>query len=385
MGVQKLDFESVKKLAEDGLNYAESAKILGVNRSTVRKFAEKNSIIFSGKRGSYFDNPSFISDVITMYDSGMMGDDIADFFSVNRKTVFEILRQNHKLRSISENYFVKGRTIKSNAFSDTANDRLAAYFYGWLLTDGCLSDKGVVQIALQSRDIKILEGMKDFLNCSTNISNGFKLNTNTGKRHESSRLSFSDPQISLDLKSLGMEPRKSCKEKLPTFDWKNGKTAKDFWQGVIEGDGCIASYDRIGIVNLVGSEELLSGFKEYCESVVGVKGNPAIHSRGDTTEDFRTLTYSGTDAALICNHLYTDTVFRLDRKYEKAMSVIKKNQERQSSKTKFITYKKSTSKYEVRTPSINGKVRFLAAFDTLKEAEDNRDEFLELYLQMMET
>lgn len=385
MGVQKLDIDSVKNLAVRGVNYAQAAKELSVSRSTVRRFAEKHNIVFSGKRGRYFDDPSFISEVIRMYDSGMMGDDIADFLSVNRKTVFSILRENHKLRSISENYTVKGRTIKSNSFSDAGNDRLAAYFYGWLLTDGCMSDNGRVEISLQYADREVIERLKEFLNCSVNISDTSSINTNTGKRHKVSRFSFSDPQIISDLKSLGMTPRKSCKEKLPSFDWKNGKTAKDFWQGVIEGDGCIACYKNKGIVGLVGSEELLSGFKEYCKDVVGVRGDPSIHSNPNTSADFRSITYSGKDAALICKHLYSDIVSKLQRKYDKAMIVIENHEKLQATKTKFITYKESSSKYEVRTPSINGKVRFLASFDTLKEAEDNRDEFLELYRQMLET
>lgn len=379
MKVIKLLLEDIIKCADQGLNYSATSKLLGVNRSSVRKFAIKHGVVFGGIRGEYFKDKDFITKVIGMYDSGLMGRQIATELGVCAGTIFEIIKSNHTPRTITENYNIKGRTIRSDAFSFTATERLAAYFYGWLVTDGCISDKGSIEIGLQEQDKYLLEKFKEFLNCSTNISTSKSTLKTTNKTYYSAKLTFRDEQIYNDLLSLGIEPRKSCKEKLPTFDWKYGPTAKDFWQGVIEGDGSICDYDKYGLVALVGSEELLLGFREYCEDVIGVKQGIRIFSSKGCREDFKTIRYNNKDALLIAKHLYTDTVFRLERKYVRALSLIKKETIRMNRPNKFIYFSKRYNKYDVRSPSIKGKSLHLGSFNTVEEAIKHRDEFLELY------
>lgn len=378
MSASKIELNDVISCAEQGFNYAKTADFLGVNKSSVVRFAEKHNIVFKGKRGRFSDDPNFISKVIKMYDDGLMGDDIAEELCINRKTVFSILGENHRLRTTTENYNIKGRTIRSSAFSDAGNDRLAAYFYGWLVTDGCLLDNGSVELSLQSDDREVLIRLKEFLDCSANICDK-TITKDNGKFYKSSRLAFRDNQIVKDLKVLGMEPRKSCKEKLPTFDWKYGKTAKDFWQGVIEGDGCIADYDKCGLVNLVGSQELLEGFREFCEDVIGTKKNVAISKVKTCRDEFRSIRYNNNDARLICEYLYTDTVFKLDRKYLKALSVISKETVRISKRKNYIYLIKKSGKYEARCPIKNGKMVQIGTFNTIEEALLHRDDFTELY------
>jgi len=166
MKVIKLLLEDIIKCADQGLNYSATSKLLGVNRSSVRKFAIKHGVVFSGIRGEYFKDKNFITKVIGMYDSGLMGRQIATELGVCAGTIFEIIKSNHTPRTITENYNIKGRTIRSDVFSFTATERLAAYFYGWLVTDGCMSDKGNIEIGLQEQDKYLLEKFKEFLNCS---------------------------------------------------------------------------------------------------------------------------------------------------------------------------------------------------------------------------
>lgn len=380
MGLNKIEIEDIIRCANQGLSYAETSKLLNVNRSSVRKFAIKHGIVFEGLRGRYFEDKDFIAKVIEMYDSGMMGRQISAKLAVCAGTVFDIIKLNHTPRTITENYNIKGRTIRSDAFSFVDSERLSAYFYGWLVTDGCISDNGSIEIGLQEQDRYLLEKFKEFLNCSTNISASKSTLKTTNKTYYSAKLSFRDKQIHKDLFDLGLRPRKSCKEKLPTFDWKYGPTAKDFWQGVIEGDGSICDFDYGGLVTLVGSEELLCGFREYCEDIIGVKSGARVFSSKSCREDFKTIRYNNKDALLISKHLYTDTVFKLERKYAKAVSLIGKETariERKSSRLSYIS--KKYNKYEARTPSINGKNLYLGTFKTIEEAVNHRDEFIELY------
>ena len=378
MGVSKIELNDVIYYSNQGLNYAKTAELLGVNKSSVKRFAEKHGIVFKGKRGRFTNDPVFISEVISLYNKGLMGDDIAEKLDVNRKTVFSILKDNHKIRTTTENYNIKGRTIRSDAFSDAGNDRLAAYFYGWLVTDGCLLDKGSVELTLQSDDKEILVKFKEFLNCSVNIWDTGSTGKN-GKSYKASRFSFRDSKIIEDLKCLGMEPRKSCNEKLPTFDWKYGKTAKDFWQGVIEGDGCIGDYDKAGLVNLVGSQELLEGFREFCEDVIGTKKNVSISKVKTCRDEFRSIRYNNNDAKLICEHLYSDTVFRLERKYVKALSLIEKEISRKSKRKNGIYFIQKTGRYEARFSIGNGKTLHIGTFNSHELATEHRDDFVALY------
>lgn len=275
--------------------------------------------------------------------------------------------------------------MNDNAFYDFENDRLAAYFYGWILTDGCLSDKGNISLALQSNDEYIVNRLLEYVG-SNRKANEHKI-VRGDKVCLSSRGSFCDKIIIERLVAQGLSPRKSGKETLPNFNWLDGKTSKDFWQGCLEGDGWVFVKGKQRQIGLLGSEELLTGFIKFCEDICGViKGKKP--KKLYNTDKIKQVSYNNNDAVLIAKTIWTDTVMRLDRKCELSKELILSETLRQERfHTKYISETNGRFSVSVllKHRFSNGKSKpvYLKSFNSLKEAQDTRDEFLELYARMI--
>ena len=110
-------------------------------------------------------------------------------------------------------------------------------------------------------------------------------------------------------------------------DWLDGENAHHFWRACVEGDGYISRLqgkNKIAVkISLVGSSELLTGFREYSEKHCGVKPGKMLRSRNYGDPNFRLLDYSCHDAYLICKKLYENSVeLFLPRKKERADAIV---------------------------------------------------------------
>lgn len=373
----------ITQMASDGFNYADVANELGVNKSSVRRYAISNNINFIGLRFNSEVDTDVCAKVIQMYKDGFTGDQITAVCSLNRKTVYSILNKENLINKQRYNY--KRGKINDNAFSDFENDRLAAYFYGWIVTDGCLSDEGNISLALQSCDGYIVNKLLEYVGSNRkasdrNIVRGDKVYT-------ASRGSFCDKIIIKRLVDQGLSPRKSGKEVLPKFNWLNGKTSKDFWQGCLEGDGWVFVNEKQRQIGLLGSDELLLGFIKFCEDVCGVKKGKTPN-RLYNTDKIKQVSYNNNDAMLIAKTVWNDTAFRLERKYALSQLLISSETKRQERfSTKYICEKngKFLVSVLVKHKFSLGKSKpiFLKTVHSLSEAQELRDEFLDLYEQML--
>lgn len=75
----------IVQMAGDGFNYADVAKELNVNKSSVRRYSISNNINFTGLRLNLKNDLDVVGKVIKMYKDGFTGDQIATTCSLNRK------------------------------------------------------------------------------------------------------------------------------------------------------------------------------------------------------------------------------------------------------------------------------------------------------------
>jgi len=366
----------IREQAAKGVNTRQIALSLGLERGSVRYYVKVNNIEIVNGKETVVSDKQLLASIVTQYESGAPAWKVAEQLGVNIKSVYKVLKANGtKLRDNYEMWEVNGRTISKTAFSDFDNDRLAAYFYGWLVTDGCIHEsKHAVSIGLKASDGYMVEAFKNYVgsSCKTHLVEHKKL------KKFVVQFSVSDKRIADCLRAQGMEARKSCKEKLPKFDWLYGKTAKDFWQGAIEGDGYIRC-GRSNELNLLGSDELLDGFRQFCEKVVGVETKREIKATKHSPS-LKSISYLSNDAAKIAKYLWTDTVQRLERKYEIAVAL----QERMkvlNSKVHSYVCRTQHGTYSAM-PRVGGKIVSLGTFKTKELAEAHRDEFLDLYNEL---
>lgn len=306
--MKNFDLEKAKELRALGYKAKDIAEVLNCKPATVTYAFKKAGLVFRTKYISVTDAQA--EEIVSLYSKGMSCTEISKSFPCNHDTILRIVRDaGVEIKKSTELYSYRGIEIDTTAFSDVQSEP-AAYFYGWLLTDGNLS-KARISIELAQRDIELLENMKDYLKSSNVIFKRSRTDKRTGNTYHQCSFGFSNAVILERLKALGMEPKKSVKEKVPV----ELKDNKHFWRGAIEGDGSI---NKKGTVNLVGGLDMCNAFAEYCKRTLKVNCNIRIEDRGNLFA----VNVSGKGVAKeVLDHLYGDAELKLSRKYNKYLEL----------------------------------------------------------------
>lgn len=282
----------------------EVAEILGINprtlydklknygfsiykeRSEKLSLCQENQIVHL-----YCEQGQTINDII-----GIMGVTIHDIRKTLKK--FDVPFKTLK--------FYRERSINKSAFSDPSEEA-CAYYYGWIVSDGCLSGKGEVTLGVNTKDIEILENLKDYVGGNRKVySTVTTPDKRTGTAYETSSFSFQDDDLTERLIDFGLEPRKSTKETCPAVF----KFNRHFWRGMVEGDGSISK--TTNEFTLVGSEAIIKDFANYCYSLFP-ECKPKFYIKGKLhVLSLCSKVYS----KQILDELYRDCNYRLSRKYK---------------------------------------------------------------------
>lgn len=289
-------------LYEQGNLKKDVAKILGINPKTLyHKLKHFGFSIYKERSTGLCDVDEQL--VLSLHHKG---DTIK---SICHQTGFTI----QDVRKVFKKFSVEPRSMKfyreqytnKEAFTDTSEEDFP-YFYGWLLSDGCYS-KGRITLALHTKDVEVLENLKNYVGTRNSIYVGnSKVDVRTGKSYPKCSFTFQDDDINTRLELLGMEERKSTREKCP----KVFKYNRHFWRGMIEGDGCISK--TTNEISLVGSEEVVRGFGEYC-NLLFPECKPKFYVKG-TIHVFSLC--SKLYSKQILDELYRDCKYKLSRKHE---------------------------------------------------------------------
>lgn len=191
----------------------------------------------------------------------------------------------------------------------------SAYWVGFLMADGCIlksSGKNAkLKVALQTKDKVHLTKMLKFLESDSPI---FSYTENSVECYV-----FSE-RLCNRLAELGVVPRKSLiAEAMPEL-----VLDKDFWRGIIDGDGHIGlqsngSFKKQPSVELACSHNITRQFKEFVQHHV-----PAFKKKIYDRGNYSALKVVGSKQAVtILNVLYGDNpTYYLDRKMEKALQFV---------------------------------------------------------------
>lgn len=200
--------------------------------------------------------------------------------------------------------------INEDVFKEV--NEASAYWIGFLMADGCVTQTGTVKIALNSKDRNHLEKFKNFLQSEHPIKQitvtPFKDKTRV---FEHSSFSANSKKIVKDLNSFGVVPAKSLTAKAIKLEMD-----RHFWRGVIDGDGSVLISKRGDVsISLIGSHEIVSQFARFTKTI--------IHSKAKINTRFNNayITFSSRNAYKIISYLYKDCSVYLDRKFQKYLEV----------------------------------------------------------------
>lgn len=259
--------------------------------------------------------PEHVPVLIQRYEKGESTEKIATDFPFGKDVVLKVLRDfDVHIKTRKENRFSMGFTINEDAFYDV-NEPECAYFYGWILTDGCLRKTKyahTVSIGLKGSDKSVIDSLEGYLGLSGRVRTRDRFDKRTNKTYSLAEISFQYAPITERLISFGLSERKSTKEYCPEVFLFN----RDFWRGVLEGDGYLSNLKTSTKMQICGSEVLCTQWYNYCKSVVpnmhmtitaDPKGNGLFH------------TYSGRfdECKAVLDSLYLGVPehLRLERKY----------------------------------------------------------------------
>lgn len=179
--------------------------------------------------------PSSLYDELKIvYESGVSVPKLMEKYGYGRKSITTALSKvGVSLRSYKEaKFFIGDFSLNRSAFTNF-NDEPAAYFYGWLLADGCLNDKGrSISIELKSDDEEVLLNLKNYLDSNNKILSCSRKDIRSSKVYHSAKFYFADKDMISRLVGMGFSSRKSLSETCPEIL----KLNRHFWRGFLEGD-----------------------------------------------------------------------------------------------------------------------------------------------------
>lgn len=254
-------------------------------------------------------NPELIASVVAEYRSGQSIIKIEEEYDVNRGTVLSWLRSEGVKRRDNSDY--KRYELDETIFEEIDNE--TAYWIGFLMADGNVyydrSGSAEVSLALASKDRGHVKKFKKFVSTNKPIENIEKPKSNQ------SRLKINSKKLANDLCRYNVKPNKSFTATPHT----NLEDNRHFWRGMVDGDGCISTAGNQPYLCLVGSENVIDKFENVCKNISNTSATVL-----KTQDGIYKFTMAGTNkASTISKYLYKDCSIYLDRKYKKAMKVIK--------------------------------------------------------------
>lgn len=272
-----------------------------------------------------YEDPRVLK-AVEMYESGISVSPICKELKMDGGALRSVLKSLGVLRTRNE----AGRVGKGiNSLNDNCLDVLtpeALYWIGFLYADGHIDrDRPRIVLTLAGKDRTHLEKCKKFFGEGLTIQEIAVNGMAPGQINPSKnafRVGFSSVRIYEKLKSLGFTNNKTL-----TLDpHPNLKFSRDFWRGVVDGDGwiCMNNDARAGgkynypVIGLSGTEATILEFIDYLNSNdINTKGYPKKDRRSNVYQ-FDT---NASKAIKAMHLLYKDALVYLDRKYNEYINI----------------------------------------------------------------
>lgn len=248
-----------------------------------------------------------VQEVIRRYSKGESSLQIAPNYDVCPKTIRNTLKRQGIDRRRAGT--IRHCTLDETAFDEPLTET-ARYFIGLLMADGCVNwTKGhspSICLGLKTEDEEIVLAFRKFLGST------HKIRRQVLKTTPMSYVAIRSLQLVTQLARYGVVPAKSHISQVYYLE-----SDRDFWRGVIDGDGCICVYAGRPRLILYGSKYLCEQFnafvKEFC---------PTHTAEPSSGSGVYRLGVNGPNALQMFMILYGKCGVALERKRKKAIGLI---------------------------------------------------------------
>lgn len=227
-------------------------------------------------------------------------------------------------------------SLDNTIFNELTND--SEYWLGFITADGCLT-AGKLKFNLNIDDKNHLYKFTLFSKSSNPVNEYHNIKNNFGT-HSLVNLTISDKILCNKIMEYGLCERKSTNEFIISEALAN---SKDFWRGVIDGDGTVGvksqtnkDYNYPYITLGTNCYNLICRYCEFIDINLSIK-NVNINVKNNIYNDFYSVSFKGLKALNIIKLLYNNSTTYLDRKYNKAIEIIDNFDKMQYGKMKRFT------------------------------------------------
>lgn len=247
--------------------------------------------------------------VKNLYLQGLSQSQIERDLEMTRKTIRTILKNTGIDRTKSEQWRKRwGSSLNECVFDELTPEAL--YWIGFLYADGHVRKDGAeysIEIEIELKDREHLVKFAQFLECNKEPKQ---------YSDNSCTLRIYSKKINRRLKQLGLDHRKSWNAKPHELL----KDSKDFWRGVVDGDGCLSYQRAYPFVHLCGTKDTIQGLIDFVhKSNIVTNVNPWF-SKGSIA--LYQTSFCASQACAVAELLYKDATIYLDRKYQKYLEFI---------------------------------------------------------------
>lgn len=309
---KEIEDQVVYEYTVNSLGVKSIGEKLGINSVTAFNILKRRGIELRSK-GGYPKDKFNKAQIIEDYKNGVRVTEIAKQYGVRIETIYYFMKR----LGVPRDYIYHNKDLNREYFKniDTYDK---AYFLGFMLTDGCVTDDNDVRLSLKQSDSYIL----DKFNEKINNSNSVKFIERTDGRKEAS-FHFKSRKVQDDLISHNVIPRKSLVVKFPLLD--DWRMMSHMIRGIIDGNGSI-SYKAHSISLCSASLEFIVHFTYYMETVLGLSKRK-IRVRHDPTgyySDVYTVSWSSKqDVYKIGRYIYLGkNDCYLERKWQNWLKII---------------------------------------------------------------
>jgi hypothetical protein len=247
--------------------------------------------------------PSQRDEAAERYTRGQTSGNIAASLGVTHVTILKVLHRREVV--------VRGHcTLKHDALDPLTAD--AAYWCGFLFADGNVHERPgyrpVVSVGLAERDREHLVKLRAFLGSTHAIST-------VSQKHPACQFRVTSARLAARLLGLGRYEGPIAPELA---------TSRDFWRGVVDGDGSIGRYSkrpggpRSAQIRLFGERRLIAAFSEFLINDGTTGANLSVR----THKNIYCAGTSGRSATRIIDLLYRDAKTSLSRKAATAQAIL---------------------------------------------------------------
>jgi hypothetical protein len=247
--------------------------------------------------------------VKSLYLQGLSQSQIEKDLKMTRKTIRSILKEAGIDRTKSEQWRKRwGSSLNECVFDELTPE--AIYWIGFLYADGHVRKDGAehsIEVEIELKDREHLVKFAKFLECNKEPKQ---------YSNNSCTLKIYSKKINQKLKELGLHHNKSYTAK-PHELLKN---SRDFWRGVVDGDGSISNQLGSAFIHLCGTKDTIQEYINFLNlQKVNTKAKP---NKPQQDKSLHQVGLACDKAIIAMDILYKDATIYLDRKYQKYLEFI---------------------------------------------------------------